>query len=76
MSRGFALLSLLLVLLPVSAVRALPRFAAQYGQSCHLCHVNPAGGGLRTSFGSQFFTGTERPPRGWPRNNWKNSARP
>lgn len=38
---------------------ALPRFAVQYGQSCHLCHVNPAGGGLRTSYGSQFFAGTE-----------------
>ncbi|MFA7331252.1 MAG: hypothetical protein WC326_09275 [Candidatus Delongbacteria bacterium] len=43
---------------------ALPRFAAQYGQSCHLCHVNPAGGGLRTSYGSQFFTGTELAAKG------------
>jgi hypothetical protein len=43
---------------------ALPRFAAQYSQSCHLCHVNPAGGGLRTSYGSQFFAGTELPAQG------------
>jgi len=38
---------------------ALPRYAAQYGQSCHLCHVSPGGGGMRTSYGSQFFAGTE-----------------
>lgn len=48
-----------MVLLAAGAVHALPRYAAQYGQSCHLCHVNPAGGGLRTDFGSQFFAGRE-----------------
>jgi hypothetical protein len=51
-------LLLLLLCLPLVG-QALPRYSARYNQSCHLCHVNPAGGGMRTSFGSQFFAGTE-----------------
>jgi len=35
-----------------STVLALPRYSAQYGQRCALCHVDPAGGGLRTQYAS------------------------
>ncbi|MCB9473786.1 MAG: hypothetical protein H6678_08250 [Candidatus Delongbacteria bacterium] len=48
----------LTLLLPLVG-HGLPRYSARYNQSCHLCHVNPEGGGMRTSFGSQFFAGTE-----------------
>lgn len=47
-----------LVLFPLLG-QALPRYSARYNQSCHLCHVSPSGGGMRTAFGSQFFAGTE-----------------
>ena len=56
------MLSLILAL--ASSALALPRYSAAYGQSCHLCHVDPAGGGMRTSFGSQFFSGIELPAKG------------
>lgn len=32
---------------------ALPRYTARYEQKCALCHVNPSGGGLRTTYASQ-----------------------
>lgn len=59
MSRVSPVLGLLCMSVLWQPARALPRYSAQYAQSCHLCHVNPAGGGLRSSFGSQFFAGTE-----------------
>jgi hypothetical protein len=34
--------------------QALPKYAAQTGLACGRCHVNPAGGGPRTSFGKSF----------------------
>lgn len=43
----------LLVLTP--AAHALPRFAARTGAECRLCHVSPAGGGMRTRYGSAVF---------------------
>lgn len=36
-----------------SQAGALPRYAARYEQTCALCHVNPSGGGLRTSYASR-----------------------
>ena len=45
-------------------VLALPIFAMEYGQSCNLCHVDPAGGGARTLYGNQFFARTQLPT--WP----------
>ncbi len=38
---------------------ALPRYSAQYGQRCALCHVNPAGGGPRTLYASQMIVPEE-----------------
>jgi len=35
------------------AASALPRYTARYEQKCALCHVNPSGGGLRTTYASQ-----------------------
>jgi hypothetical protein len=34
---------------------ALPRFAAQRGAECTLCHVSPSGGGVRNRYGSNIF---------------------
>ena len=32
---------------------AVPRYSARYGQRCGLCHVNPSGAGMRTTYASQ-----------------------
>ncbi len=47
------------MLIGVTSIFGLPRFTAQSEQKCNLCHVSPAGGGMRTGFGSQFFAMTE-----------------
>jgi hypothetical protein len=44
--------------LPASAT---PRIAAKYGQFCFLCHQDPGGSGMRTGFGSQFFSMQDLP---------------
>ena len=33
--------------------RALPRYSARYEQNCALCHVNPTGAGMRSSYASK-----------------------
>jgi hypothetical protein len=51
-------------ILPVSQrgrLIALPNFAMEYGQSCSMCHVDPAGGGARNLYGSQIFARTMLP---------------
>jgi hypothetical protein len=64
MTRHVGGLVLLIACLLSGRATALPRYSAQYAQSCHLCHHNPGGGGMRTTFGSQFFTGTELAAKG------------
>jgi hypothetical protein len=38
---------------PAFRAGAVPRYSARYGQRCGLCHVNPSGGGMRTTYASQ-----------------------
>ena len=39
--------------------QAIPRYSAQYGQKCLLCHNNPTGGGMRSSYASQYIVPME-----------------
>jgi hypothetical protein len=45
--------ALLLGAVTVFRAGAVPRYSARYGQRCGLCHVNPSGGGMRTTYASQ-----------------------
>lgn len=59
------LIALALAVLPPAPAQALPRYAARYGQKCLLCHDDPAGGGKRSAYASQYLVPTEmvlRPP--------------
>lgn len=59
------LLSTVVLLCLASSAAAVPRYTAQYGQDCKLCHVNPSGGGLREMYASQFLVPEELASRGW-----------
>ena len=37
----------------------VPRYSARYGQDCNLCHVNPTGGGQRSTYATQFIVPKE-----------------
>ncbi len=53
-----AILALTIVAL-ASPATALPRYSARYGQRCALCHVDPSGGGLRTTYASEMIVPDE-----------------
>lgn len=46
---------------------ALPRFAARVGAPCGLCHVDPAGGGMRTDYARNVWEVAELPFAGLAR---------
>ncbi|SPJ17342.1 exported hypothetical protein [Burkholderiales bacterium] len=50
---GLLFAATIVVLTPREAA-ATPAYAQQTGKPCGQCHVNPAGGGKLTSFGSKF----------------------
>lgn len=68
----------LVVLLVMSAVlasspaNALPRYSAQYGQSCVLCHNNPTGGGMRSEYATQYLIPEEMAAKGWENGEMEN----
>ncbi len=62
---GFLVLVTAWVVVTGETVQALPRYTAQYGQNCILCHVNPTGGGLRSEYASQFLVPEEIAAKGW-----------
>ena len=43
----------------VANAYTIPRYSARYGQDCNLCHVNPAGGGQRTTYATQYIVPKE-----------------
>ncbi len=61
-----------LLLVQIKPASALPRYSAQYGQNCVLCHVNPTGGGMRTEYASQFLVPEEIAAQGWSDEEMKN----
>jgi hypothetical protein len=58
-SKTIAVIGLTIVGLVAVNVFGIPRFAARVEQKCNLCHISPNGGGMRNSFGSQFYAQTE-----------------
>jgi predicted heme/steroid binding protein len=55
-------IALLLLLAPFRPARATEEYAAQSGQPCSACHLDPSGGGPLTSTGEAFAAGGHR----WP----------
>ena len=59
-----ALIAALAVFTVPQPADALPAYAQQTGLACGRCHVNPAGGGARTSFGNAFLANGHKVPSG------------
>jgi hypothetical protein len=45
--------------LVVANAYTIPRYSARYGQDCNLCHMNPAGGGQRATYATQYIVPKE-----------------
>lgn len=76
MKSRYRLLFAITTFVLVSAVTsyALPRFSAMAEQRCNLCHMSPTGGGMRNSFGAQFFAQTQMAERETPFDQLENLA--
>ena len=48
-------LGIVCLLLAAASAPASPRYALRAGQSCNLCHHDPSGGGLRSTYASQYL---------------------
>ena len=59
MRRFLPAIAFLVVWVAANASQAVPRYSARYRQNCTLCHQNPAGGGLRSLYASQYLVPTE-----------------
>ena len=59
MKRLLMVLSVALILTSIAS--AEPYYSVLFGQSCFLCHQNPSGRGLRSTYGSQFFAPRYQP---------------
>jgi len=55
-----------LALLSVNTASPTPRLAASYGQDCQLCHINPAGAGMRNSYVAGYIGPAELPLKPLP----------
>lgn len=53
--------AVMMTLLLAGAASAEPHYSVLFGQSCFLCHTNPTGRGMRSLYGSQFFSPTYLP---------------
>jgi hypothetical protein len=64
---------LALLALGASLAKAEPYLAVQQGLKCEVCHVNPTGGGLRTTYGDLFaqnFMPAQHLDTATPADNW------
>jgi len=57
----FIVLTTVVLMIGTSMTFALPEYMVEYNQTCALCHHNPTGGGMRTLYGSQFFSYSDLP---------------
>ena len=77
MPRAIPRVFLITILMAVSVLsfdsaKALPRYTAQYGQNCALCHVNPTGGGLRSEYATEYLIPVELAAEGWEKGEKEN----
>ncbi len=47
------------LLASTGAAHAVPRYSARYGQRCQLCHQDPSGGGMRSTYASEYLLPAE-----------------
>lgn len=54
-----ALLGAACLALSSGLAQAVPRYSARYEQTCSLCHVDPSGGGMRSTYATKYLVPTE-----------------
>jgi len=48
-----------LIIAAAMPAHAVPRYAARYQQNCSLCHHDPSGGGMRSTYAAQYLVPAE-----------------